>query len=58
MGCLNALWLRVKPARAFPFVIATLAVVSRCAHVLDDDLFPPEKVVSATGKFSAILNLC
>jgi len=58
MGSTKAFVLRAMPdalaPRARPFARETLAVVSRRALVLDDDLFAPEKV-HIMSRFSSYL---
>jgi len=57
MGCLNACVLRATAAflepKALPFALVTLAVASRSAHVLYDDLFPLEKRHTMVDCFDA-----
>jgi len=57
MGCTNASIARAAPLfltpRARPFVRAILAVVSRSAHVLADDLLPPEEAHIMADCFDA-----
>ena len=57
ISSLNAFVLLATPdafvPRPCPFARATLAAVSHCAHVLDVDLFPPEKAHDIVHFFDA-----